>query len=143
VYSSRSVRIGLNRAGTTGVVAAAVLVTSGCHGQSMERVTVGQLATQLKSADPPHLYDTNGDSTRQEYGVIPGATLLDSARSYSLELLPQVRSTKLVFYCASTWCGAAETAAERASRAGYTAVAVLPEGIKGWKEAGLPTEAPN
>jgi rhodanese-related sulfurtransferase len=133
----------LHRTGTTGVVAAAVFATCGCHGQSASRVTVGQLATELKSADPPHLYDANGDSTRREYGVIPGATLLTSARNYSLELLPEVRSTKLVFYCASSWCGAAETAAERASRAGYTAVAVLPEGIKGWKEAGLPTETPN
>ena len=97
----------------------------------------------LKAADPPRLYDANGDRTRREYGVIPGATLLPSSREYSVELLPPEKAARLVFYCASTWCGAAEKAAERALAKGYTAVSVLPEGIKGWREAGMPTSKPN
>jgi len=97
----------------------------------------------LKGTDPPRLYDANGDRTRREYGVIPGATLLPSSREYSVELLPPSKEAHLVFYCASTWCGAAEKAAERALGKGYKSVSVLPDGIKGWTEAGMPTAQSN
>lgn len=121
------------------------LCAGGCRAtaEKPQVVTVGQLATLLKTGDPPRLYDANGETTRREYGVIPGATLLPNSRDYPLALLPVARTTHLVFYCASSWCGAAEGAAKRAMSAGYRAVAVLPEGIKGWREAGLPTEKPN
>jgi rhodanese-related sulfurtransferase len=36
-------------------------------------------------------------------------------------------------------CGASHVAAERAIEAGYSDVAVLPDGIKGWKQAGQAT----
>jgi rhodanese-related sulfurtransferase len=132
----------LERAKAASVVAIAVVATAACRGKAdrTQAVTVGQLATQLKSADPPRLYDANGDRTRREYGVIPGAVLLPSSREYALALLPASKAVHLVFYCASSWCGAAETAAERAERAGYTLVSVLPDGIKGWTEAGMPTQ---
>jgi rhodanese-related sulfurtransferase len=145
VYTGRSVQKVLSRAKTTSVLAAAVVAAAGCRGKDDRPlpVTVGQLATQLKSADPPQLYDANGDRTRKEYGVIPGAVLLPSSRDYALGLLPSSKAARLVFYCASSWCGAAETAAERAERAGYTLVSVLPDGIKGWTEAGLPTQKLN
>jgi rhodanese-related sulfurtransferase len=135
----------LEQAKRASLLAAAVVVAAGCRGRG-ERppsITVGQLATQLKSADPPRLYDANGDRTRREYGVIPGAVLLPSSRDYSLQLLPESKAAPLVFYCASSWCGAAETAAQRAERAGYMLVSVLPDGIKGWTEAGMPTQKPN
>ncbi len=123
------------------VLAAALLAAAGCGGRASraEPVTVGQLASLLKSANPPHLYDANGATTRHEYGVIPGATLLPSSHDYALDLLPSSKRTPMVFYCASTWCGAAQTAASRAVKAGYTRVHVLPDGIKGWTEAGMPT----
>jgi len=143
VYSSLDVRKGLERAPVAGMAAALLVSLTACHGRHSDAVTIGQLAGMLESADPPHLYDANGSSTRREYGVIPGATLLPSSREYSLSLLPESKATPLIFYCASTWCGAAETAAKRAARAGYTRVATLPEGIKGWSEAGLPTEKTN
>jgi rhodanese-related sulfurtransferase len=133
------------RAKAASLVAVAVVATAACRGKGDRppAVTVGQLATQLKSADPPRLYDANGDRTRREYGVIPGAVLLPSSREYALALLPESKAAHLVFYCASSWCGAAETAAQRAERAGYTLVSVLPDGIKGWKEAGMPTQKLN
>ena len=135
----------LEHAKAASLLAVAVVATAACRGKG-ERppaLTVGQLATELKSADPPRLYDANGDRTRREYGVIPGAVLLPSSREYALALLPESKTAHLVFYCASSWCGAAETAAERAERAGYTLVSVLPDGIKGWKEAGMPTQKLN
>lgn len=124
-------------------MAACALLASACDGKRPDVITVGQLATRLESAEPPRLFDANGEATRREYGVIPGATLLPGSRDYALTLLPEARSVPLVFYCASRWCGAAEGAAKRALSAGYSAVSVMPDGIKGWREAGLPTEKPN
>ena len=133
--------------GAATMVAAVLSLGSlgGCRERSgkAQPVTVGQLAAMLKSPDPPRLYDANGDRTRREYGVIPGATLLPDSHAYAVELLPASKAAHLVFYCASNWCGAAEKAAERALSQGYTAVNVLPEGIKGWTEAGMPTSKPN
>jgi rhodanese-related sulfurtransferase len=127
------------------VLAAASLCTTGCGGSTTkpETITVGQLASLLESGSPPRLYDANGDRTRREYGVIPGATLLPNSREYALSILPESRAAQIVFYCASSWCGASEMAADRAIRQGYTRVAVLPEGIKGWTQAGLKTDKVN
>ena len=86
------------------------------------------------------VFDANGGKVRSEYGIIPGATLLDSAGSYDMSKLPEDKATPCVFYCSSTWCSAARTAAVRAQSAGYGDVAVLPVGIKGWKAAGQQTE---
>lgn len=48
-----------------------------------------------------HIYDANGAGTRDKYGIIPGATLLDSDDKYPLSVLPQDKHAKLVFYCAN------------------------------------------
>jgi hypothetical protein len=47
-----------------------------------------------------HVYDANSDVTRQKFGAIPGATLLDSHDNYPLSVLPPDKHAKLVFYCA-------------------------------------------
>jgi rhodanese-related sulfurtransferase len=112
-------------------------------GPAPRDLTVYQLSDLLKAESPPKIFDANGESTREEYGVIPGAVLLPSSSSYPLELLPTSKAETLVFYCASSWCGAADCAARRAIRAGYASVNVLPEGIKGWAGAGLPTGRAN
>lgn len=84
--------------------------------------------------------DANGDDTRKEYGVIPGATLLSSSDHYALSELPQNKSARLVFYCGGTQCRASDHAAERAAENGYTQVSVMREGIRGWKASGAPTQ---
>ncbi|MBK6685370.1 MAG: rhodanese-like domain-containing protein [Deltaproteobacteria bacterium] len=87
--------------------------------------------------------DANGKETRAKYGVIPGAILLTSYTEFNADKeLPAKKDSKLVFYCANTKCGASFEAANKAMAAGYTDVAVLPDGIKGWKDAGLPTATP-
>jgi hypothetical protein len=48
-----------------------------------------------------HIYDANVAETRSKYGVIPGATLLDSDNNYDLAVLPSNKNAKLVFYCAN------------------------------------------
>ncbi len=98
------------------------------------------LSAQLSSSTPPAVFDANSSRVRAEYGVIPGATMLTSASEYDLALLPSEKASPLVFYCSSTWCSAARTAAERAREAGHSDVCVLPKGIKGWSSAGLETD---
>lgn len=107
-----------------------------------KKVTVTELAslTKEKKATP---VDANGQKTRAEKGVIPGALLLTSSGSYDLKELPADKASKLVFYCANEKCSASEQAAKKALEAGYTDVAVMPQGISGWKQAGQPTAKPN
>jgi hypothetical protein len=58
-------------------------------------------ALMAKPGADVHIYDANGAGTRQKYGVIPGATLLDSDDKYDLSVLPSDKHAKLVFYCAN------------------------------------------
>lgn len=128
------------------VLPAAALACDGeKHQASMDpkSVTVAELAgwTKAKKATP---VDANGDKLRQSEGVIPGAILLTSSSQFDpAKELPKSKDEALVFYCASTKCGASHQAAKKAMEAGYTNVAVLPDGILGWKKAGQPTAKPN
>jgi rhodanese-related sulfurtransferase len=103
------------------------------------KVTVAELSS-LKKAKAVTVLDANDRETRAKMGIIPGAILLTGFEDYSLSQLPKNKSTKLVFYCASTMCTASEAAAQRATGAGYTNVSILPVGIKGWAEAGMPVD---
>jgi rhodanese-related sulfurtransferase len=107
---------------------------------AVAEVTVAQVAgfTKDKSAT---VFDANDADTRKEYGVVPGAVLLASHKSYPLTVLPPTKSDKLVFYCGGTQCRASDAAAARAASAGYSDVSVMRAGIRGWKEAGMPTSA--
>ena len=131
-------------------VAAAVAVPAAafaCDGMEQaahqpKKVTVTELAswTKAKQATP---VDANGEKTRTEQGIIPGAVLLTSSSMYEAKELPQARDSKLVFYCANERCSASKKAAVKAMEAGYTDVSILPVGIKGWKDAGQATAKPN
>jgi len=83
--------------------------------------------------------DANGDSTRRQMGVIPGAVLLRDLDA--IDQLPADKATGLVFYCANSACRASHEAAEKAIAAGYTHVRELPDGIAGWVKAGKRTTA--
>ncbi|MEM6789339.1 MAG: rhodanese-like domain-containing protein [Myxococcota bacterium] len=108
---------------------------------SVGEMTPVELSAAMSSSAPPAVFDANGDRVRRNEGIIPGATLLESARGYDLAKLPAAKADHVVFYCANTWCSAARTAAGRAREAGHTHVSVLPAGIKGWKAAGFATDA--
>jgi rhodanese-related sulfurtransferase len=96
----------------------------------------------LKTPTPPALFDANGEDVRKEYGVIPGAKLLTDPSRYDVAAtLPAAKDAPLVFYCAYQRCTSAESAAQRALAAGYTRVSVMPDGIRGWREAGRPTQS--
>jgi rhodanese-related sulfurtransferase len=104
-------------------------------------VTVAEVANfiQTKSAT---VFDANNAETREKMGVVPGAVLLTSSHDYSLSQLPASKDSKLVFYCGGTMCRASDSAAKRASQAGYADVSVMRAGIKGWRDAGQTTETP-
>ena len=127
----------------TSLLLSAVLVPAAalaCEGDmkaesGIKKVTVAQLSKDKASK----VFDANGPDFRVKNGAIPGAVLLTSSSSYDLKELPPQKDAALVFYCANTMCGASEAAAKRASAAGYTNVAVLPEGLMGWKAAGQKT----
>jgi rhodanese-related sulfurtransferase len=112
---------------------------------TVQKLTVAELADLKKDAKTaPVVLDANGEKTRAEQGIIPGARLLTSAARYDVaKELPSSKTDKLVFYCASERCSSAKQAAERAITAGHTDVAILPAGIQGWKAAGQPTQAPS
>jgi hypothetical protein len=59
-------------------------------------------ALMENSKEHLHIYDANVDTTREKFGVIPGARLLSSSDNYSLDLLPANKQAMLVFYCANT-----------------------------------------
>jgi rhodanese-related sulfurtransferase len=101
-------------------------------------VTVDELDHMLATGNCQAV-DANGDPTRRQMGVIPGAVLLTDMDS--LDKLPADKATSLVFYCANPACGASEYAAAKAMTAGYTHVKVLPEGIAGWVKAGKKTSS--
>jgi hypothetical protein len=66
-------------------------------------IHVVDLKALIDSAkDRVHIFDANGPDTRARFGVIPGATLLNSVDSYDLSVLPSDKNAKLVFYCADT-----------------------------------------
>jgi rhodanese-related sulfurtransferase len=107
----------------------------------VKELSVSEVASliQAKSAT---IVDANGTETRQQMGVVPGAVLLTNSHDYALSELPAAKDTKLVFYCGGTMCRASDSAAKRASQAGYADVSVMRAGIKGWKDAGQTTEMP-
>jgi rhodanese-related sulfurtransferase len=92
---------------------------------------------QLAQAKQAKIYDANNQDFREKNGTIPGAVLLTNYKSYDpAKELPTAKDSEIVFYCASTKCSASHEAADRALKAGYTNVAVMPDGLLGWKAAG-------
>jgi rhodanese-related sulfurtransferase len=99
-------------------------------------ISVDELAHLLASHQCVAV-DANGDSTRRQMGVIPGAVLLRNPDA--VDRLPADKATSLVFYCTNAACRASHEAAEKALAAGYTHVRVMPDGIAGWVKAGKST----
>ncbi len=105
-----------------------------------KKVTVAELA-KMTTAKQATVLDANNNEFRAKNGVIPGAILLTSSSSFAVSELPANKDAKLVFYCANNMCGASHGAAAKAAQAGYTDVAVLPDGLMGWKSAGQKTQS--
>ena len=128
------------------VVFAAPVTVFACEGEghtaelAPKKVTVPELA-KLTTAKQATIFDANSNDFRSKNGIIPGAILLTSSSEFALTELPAKKDAKVVFYCASEKCSASHGAAKRAIGAGYTDVAVLADGLTGWKKAGQKTAA--
>jgi hypothetical protein len=80
------------------------LLTGKHFDDKFKLIHVGDLAGMR--ADPGSqvaIFDANVQSTREKYGVIPGARLLSSYDDYDVaKELPSAKNARLVFYCANT-----------------------------------------
>ena len=85
------------------------------------------------------VFDVNSRESFRE-GHVPGARNIDPV-SYAPTDLPADKDAPIVFYCSNTMCRKAPNAAKRAKDMGYRNVAVMPAGIKGWRDKGHRTEA--
>jgi rhodanese-related sulfurtransferase len=85
------------------------------------------------------VFDVNSQASWQEAHV-PGARHLDWD-AFEPEDLPVGKDAGLVFYCSGPLCRKAQRAARRARNMGYANVRVMSAGIRGWVQAGLPTES--
>lgn len=128
------------------LAALSIMLASACSeepaGAPIPELGVADVARMLEAGDAVAV-DANGESTRRERGVIPGARLLSSSGSYDPAAeLPADTATTLVFYCGNTDCRASDGAAARARDAGYSNVNVMRAGIAGWVEAGQRVDHP-
>jgi rhodanese-related sulfurtransferase len=121
----------------------AVATWVGCRADTtgLSTLTVEQLSALQSSDADLVLCDANTEETRSRDGVIPGAVLLSNYRDYDAAAeLPTEQGKQVVFYCHSAMCGAAVEAARKAVAEGWRNVWVMPDGIRGWTEAGLTVE---
>jgi rhodanese-related sulfurtransferase len=109
--------------------------TKTAEASKLPTITIDEVDQKLASGECVPV-DANGTETRKKMGVVPGAVLLSDSDTFNVSELPADKSKTLVFYCASTRCGASHTAAEKALTAGYSNVKVMPDGIAGWVKAG-------
>ena len=127
-------------------IALALLLTSlalpAAAKDKFKLIKADDIAAEMKSTQPPALFDANNKDTREKYGVIPGAVLLANYKKFDLKVLPDDKAKPVVFYCAGPKCMASHAAAKRAVKAGYKDVAVMSDGIMGWKDSGKPVETP-
>lgn len=105
---------------------------------SIAEITVDDADKALQSGAVA--IDANSARTRKKHGTVPDAVMLTSSSKYDLTQLPEDKTKDLIFYCSNTFCTASDNAAERAQENGYENVHIMREGIKGWAEAGKPTQ---
>jgi rhodanese-related sulfurtransferase len=74
-------------------------------------------------------------------GHVPGALSWSAVKGDLAASLPADKNTLIIAYCGNPKCGAYLQAAKAAKKLGYTNVKHMAEGIEGWNEAKLPTEA--
>lgn len=70
---------------------------------------------------------------------VAGARRVDYDK-VSISDLPKDKAAPVVFYCMNERCGASPVAARRARELGWSNVYLMPAGIQGWIDAGLPVK---
>lgn len=96
-----------------------------------------QAAATTKSAV---IIDANSPDSYQA-GHVPGALSFAAIRNNLAASLPADKNTLIIAYCGNPHCPAYLMAAKAAQKLGYTNIKHMADGIDGWNEAKLPTEA--
>lgn len=68
------------------------------HAGPVANLAIADVEAAL-AAKQAHLVDCNSPQTRQKWGIIPGAILVDDEDKFEAKILPQDKTAKLVFYC--------------------------------------------
>lgn len=125
-------------AGAGGTGCCADKNAAAAEAEPFKRIDLAGLKKKLDAREQIHVFDANSQA-RYDAGHIPGAIAMTKA-TIKPEALPANKDAMLVFYCGSPKCMASHDVARAAIGLGYTNVWILPDGIKGWEGAGLPTE---
>lgn len=107
--------------------------------EDLMTISADELWSVIDSGQPVFVFDTNRKE-RWEKSHVPGATWIDF-ESVELTQLPEDPTAQLVFYCANLVCPASQISARAAMDLGYENVMIMPEGIAGWEEKGLPVNS--
>jgi rhodanese-related sulfurtransferase len=85
------------------------------------------------------IIDSRPKQPRYDQGHIPTAVSLPDSQfdKMAAQVLPQDKTTKLIFYCGGTSCPLSHQSAWKAEAMGYTNVHVYPAGDPEWVEKGL------
>jgi rhodanese-related sulfurtransferase len=115
---------------------AAALCSTPVEGEKYSLISLRE-ARDLQGKADVYFIDVNEPEIYERYHV-PGATPVTSEDIQ--RFLPHDKHGTLIFYCAERRCFASHAAAREAIKLGYICVLVMPEGIFGWVNAGLPVE---
>lgn len=83
------------------------------------------------------LIDSRPKKRKYDKGHIPGAiSIPDTEFEQKKAMLPEDKSTPLIFYCGGLKCKLSMKSSKKALAAGYTKVRYFPTGFPSWKKAG-------
>jgi rhodanese-related sulfurtransferase len=83
------------------------------------------------------LIDSRPKKRKYDKGHIPGAiSIPDTEFEQKMSMLPEDKSTPLIFYCGGLKCKLSIKSAKKALAAGYTNVRYFPTGFPSWKKSG-------
>ena len=83
------------------------------------------------------IIDSRPTARKYDKGHVPGAVSIpDSSFDKMTAMLPQDKSTLLIFYCGGTKCKLSHKSAFKAEKLGYTNIKVYAEGYPDWKKKG-------
>ncbi len=118
------------------LLACAAALTGADHG--VPDISHADLLTAVK-AKSAVVIDVNGSDSYKE-GHIPGALDWQAVKGDLAKSLPADKSTLIVAYCSNEKCGAYKSAAEAATKLGYTNVKHYSKGLAGYKASGAELE---
>ena len=106
--------------------------------QPYEIVNTAQLKALLDSNQTLALFDARTPGEYQQVHIPSAINLPAKQFAKFAHLLPQDKTTPVLFYCNGVKCGKSRLAAEEAIILGYSKVIVYAQGMPVWEEAGMP-----